>query len=282
MRVATLGSGSRGNSVYIECGETRFLVDAGFSGSEIARRLAVLGVDPGSIQGIVVTHEHRDHTSGVGVAARRWGWPLYMSRRTATACRSLLSGEEEVRIFEREATFRIGGVEVHAFLTSHDAADPLAVTLTDSESGLKIGVATDLGRPTGPVRNALRACHFLVLEANHDDLLLRDGPYPWSVKERIGGSRGHLSNRMAAELAAELHHPELGGVLLAHMSEECNDGPLALRTVAEALSRMDYRGLIDVATQERPTPLYDVAALRSRVMDGEQLHLFASGSGCAW
>jgi phosphoribosyl 1,2-cyclic phosphodiesterase len=129
------------------------------------------------------------------------------------------------------------------------------------------------------VRNALRACHFLVLEANHDDLLLRDGPYPWPVKERIGGSRGHLSNRMAAELAAELHHPELGGVLLAHMSEECNDGPLALRTVAEALSGMDYRGLIDVATQERPTPLYDVAALRSRVLDGEQLHLFAGGSG---
>lgn len=278
MRIAALGSGSRGNSLLVEAGSTRLLVDAGLSGRQLERRLTALEVEPESVAAIVVTHEHRDHTSGVGVAARRWGWPVYMSRRTATACRSLLSGDVEVRIFEREASFRIGDVEVHPFLTSHDAADPLAVTLTEPESGLKIGVATDLGRPTVPVRNALRACHFLVLEANHDDLLLRDGPYPWSVKERIGGSRGHLSNRMAAELAVELHHPELGGVLLAHMSEECNDGSLALRTVGEALSGIDYKGLIDVAPQERPTPLYDVAALRSRVLDGEQLHLFAGGS----
>lgn len=275
MHVAALGSGSRGNSLLVEARETRILVDAGLSGRQIERRLATLDIEPESVAAIVVTHEHRDHTSGVGVAARRWGWPLYMSHRTATACRSLLSGEEEIRTFEREATFRIGGLEVHAFLTSHDAADPLAITVREVQSDLKVGIATDLGRPTGPVRSALRDCHFLVLEANHDDLLLRDGPYPWSVKERIGGSRGHLSNRMAAELAVELHHPELGGILLAHMSEACNDGPLALRTVSEALTGTEYRGLIDVATQERPTPLYDVAALRSRVLDGEQLHLFA-------
>jgi phosphoribosyl 1,2-cyclic phosphodiesterase len=244
----------------------------------MARRLGALGIEPAAVAAVVVTHEHRDHTRGVGVAARRWGWPIYMSSQTAAACRDLLRGEEEIRTFERETTFRVQSLEVHAFLTSHDAADPLAVTVRDPASGLKIGIATDLGRPTVPVRNALRNCHFLVLEANHDDLLLRDGPYPWSIKERIGGSRGHLSNRMAAELAAELHHPELGGVLLAHMSEECNDGPLALRAVSRALAAKDYRGLIEVATQEEPTPLFDVAALRARALGQEQLRLFGDGS----
>lgn len=278
MRVAALGSGSRGNSLLVEAGETRVLVDAGLSGRQIARRLEALQIDPASVAAIVVTHEHRDHTRGIGVAARRWGWPLYMSRRTAVSCRDLLSGEEEIRTFEREAAFRIGRLEVRAFLTSHDAADPLAVTLAEPLSGLKLGIATDLGRPTGPVRAALRGCHFLVLEANHDDLLLREGPYPWPVKHRIGGSRGHLSNRMAAQLAVELHHPELGGILLAHLSQECNDGTLAVRTVAEALASLEYRGLIEVATQERPTRLFDVASLRRRALGGEQLPLFG-GAG---
>ncbi len=275
MRVAALGSGSRGNSLLVEGGGTRVLVDSGLSARQIGRRLAMLDVAPEGIAAIVVTHEHRDHARGIGVAARRWGWPIYISRRTATVCRTLLSGEEEIRTFERETTFSVGNLEIRAFLTSHDAADPLAVTLTDSATGLKVGVATDLGRPTGPVRNALRGCHFLVLEANHDDLLLRDGPYPWPVKERIGGSRGHLSNRMAAELAAELLHPELGGILLAHVSEECNEGRLARETVAGALADKGYRGLIDVATQERPTPLYDVSALRHRAAGGRQFELFS-------
>lgn len=274
MRIAALGSGSRGNSLLVEAGETRLLVDAGLSARQIGRRLETLGIDPSSISAIVVTHEHRDHTRAIGVAARRWGWPIHMSRRTATLCADLLRGPEEVCTFERDGTFRIRDVEVHPFLTSHDAADPLALTLSDWRSGLKIGIATDLGRPTGPVRNALRNCHFLVLEANHDDLLLREGPYPWSIKERIGGSRGHLSNRMAAELACELHHAELGGILLAHVSEECNDRSLAVQTVAEALTACRYRGLIDVATQKRPTRLYDVGELRHRALGEKQLDLF--------
>ena len=274
MRIAALGSGSQGNSLFIEAGPTRLLVDAGLSARQIGRRLDALGIEPPTIAAIVVTHEHRDHTRAIGVAARRWGWPIFMSRRTATVCADLLRGEEEVHTFERETTFRIDDVEVHPFLTSHDAADPLALTLRDLRSGLKIGIATDLGRPTGPVRNALRDCHFLVLEANHDDLLLREGPYPWPIKERIGGSRGHLSNRMAAELACELHHAELGGILLAHVSEECNDGPLAVRTVADALMARRYRGLIEVATQTEPTRLYDVEKLRQKALGERQLDLF--------
>lgn len=274
MRVASLGSGSRGNSLYVEAGETRILVDAGFSGAQLERRLGELGVAPDEIAAVVVTHEHRDHTSGVGVAARRWRWPVHMSGDTLEACGDLLRGDEEVTTFRAGETFELAELAVHPFLTCHDAADPLAVTVTDRRRGLKLGVATDLGRPTTPVRHALSGCHFLVLEANHDEVLLRDGPYPWSIKERIGGSRGHLSNRAAAELAAELLHAELSGVLLAHLSQECNEPDLARRSVEEALRGAGYRGVLEVADQDGPSPLFDVADLVGRATSTPQLDLF--------
>ncbi|MFO7588931.1 MAG: MBL fold metallo-hydrolase [Gemmatimonadota bacterium] len=278
MRIATLGSGSRGNSVLVESGTTRVLVDAGFSGASLARRLVALGRDPGEIDAVVVTHEHGDHTSGMGVAARRWGWPLFLTRGTARACDGLLRGDEDLQLFEPETRFRVGPLEFHAFATCHDAAEPVAITVSETTSGVIAGIATDLGRATAPVRAALAGCHLLVLEANHDELRLRECPYPWSVKQRIGGSRGHLSNRLAGELARELLHPELGGVLLAHLSRECNDPALALREVRAALrgaGGRGFRGAIGVAGQEEPGPFVDVeAALRAARRPTAQLSLF--------
>lgn len=273
MRVASLGSGSGGNAFLLEAGDTRLLVDAGFSGSQIARRLAALEVDPESVRAVVVTHEHRDHARGIGVAARRWGWPLYLTRPTARACRRLFSGEERLHALPRER-LRIGDLEVRPFLTCHDAAEPLAVTVAAPASGLEVGIATDLGRATTSVRHALASCHFLVLESNHDERLLRDGPYPWSVKRRIGGSRGHLSNRLAAELAGELCHPELAGVLLAHLSRECNDPDLACDRIGERLGLLGFDGLLEAAGQDAPTPLYSVPELLRRRGGGDQLRLF--------
>jgi phosphoribosyl 1,2-cyclic phosphodiesterase len=276
LRIATLGSGSRGNSVLIESGSTRILVDAGFSGSELARRLVELGLRPEQIDAVVVTHEHRDHTAGIGVAARRWGWPLFMTERTAEACDGLLRGQETLEFFPAESRFRIGSLEIHAVPTCHDAVDPVAVTIRERETGLLAGVATDLGRATAPVRAALAGCHFLILEANHDEIRLREAPYPWSLKQRIGGSRGHLSNHLAGELAQELMHPELGGILLAHLSQECNDPRLAETTVRGALRTTEYRGGIGVAGQARPTPPAEVSDLVARALGkGPQLSLFS-------
>jgi len=275
LKVATLGSGSRGNSVYVECRDTRFLVDAGFSGAEISRRLDLLGVAPESIHGIVVTHEHRDHTAGIGIAARRWKWPLYLTPATERACASLLRGSETVRHYHGERSFDLGSVRIHPSSTCHDAADPVALTVLDPRSGLKVGVATDLGRATTPVRNALAGCHFVVLESNHDEIMLRESPYPWSVKQRIGGSRGHLSNRLAADLAVDLLHPALGGFLLAHVSDECNEPDAAMEMARKRLARRGYRGVVDVARQDRPSVLYDVAALADTARNGgPQLQLF--------
>lgn len=275
MKVATIASGSRGNSVLIDGGGTRILVDAGISGARMARRLERLDVPPESIDAVVITHEHRDHTSGVGVAGRRWGWPIYMTEATRARCAVLLTGDEDVRIYSGYRSLRLGTLEVMPFLTCHDAADPIAVTVSDLDTGLKVGIATDLGRATTAVRHALRGCHLLILEANHDELMLREGPYPWSVKQRIGGSRGHLSNRLAAELAADLAHEELAAVLLAHLSQECNEPGLARDTVLRHLAARRFGGRVDVAPAESVSEVYDVAQLvrETRAREVPQLEL---------
>lgn len=262
MRVTVLGSGSNGNAALVESGDVRILVDAGFSGRDLERRLRAVAVDPASLSAIVITHEHGDHTRGMGVLARRFAVPLYLTPVTRDACSRLLRGTERVHAYASTRPLRLGGLEVRPFLTVHDAADPVAVTVREVESGDRLGIATDLGRPTAAVRAALAGCHFLVLEANHDEALLWNGPYPWSVKQRIASSHGHLSNEASAELARELHHVELHHVVLAHLSEHCNDGGLAREVVGMALDRIGYRGPLLVAPQDRPMEPVDVAALR--------------------
>jgi phosphoribosyl 1,2-cyclic phosphodiesterase len=252
MCVTVLGSGSAGNATLVQAGDVTLLVDAGFSGRDLERRFHAIGVDPAQLSGIIVTHDHSDHTRGMGVLARRFGVPLYLTERTRRACLDLLSGEEEVRLYGCASPFRLGPLEVRPFLTVHDAADPVAVTVQDTESGARLGIATDLGRPTTAVRAELKGCHMLVLEANHDDGMLWTGPYPWSVKQRIASSHGHLSNRAAGQLARELVHPGLRTVVLAHLSEHCNHAQLALESVGESLQRVKYRGTLTVAPQEEP------------------------------
>jgi phosphoribosyl 1,2-cyclic phosphodiesterase len=268
MRIATLGSGSRGNATFLEAGGTRVLVDAGFSGREIESRLGRLGIEADSIEAIVVTHEHGDHTRGIGVFARRFGTPLYLTSGTQTACASLLRGGEEVRSYTPGRPFALGALEFHPFLTVHDAVDPVAVTVVGQECRTRVGIATDLGRPTAGIRHALAGCHFLILEANHDEGRLRSSAYPPAVQARIASSHGHLSNHAAARFAVELLHPELLGVRLAHLSAECNDPATALEVVGSALRDAGYSGFLDVALQDDPSPLLDLAKLRRELGRG--------------
>jgi phosphoribosyl 1,2-cyclic phosphodiesterase len=263
--LAVLGSGSSGNATFVEAGDTRILVDAGFSGRDLERRLRALEISPESISAVVITHDHGDHTRGMGVISRRHAIPLHVTATTRRACQNLLRGVEQTRRYDPGRPFRVGRIRVEPFLTVHDAADPVAVALVDERSGARVGIATDLGRPTLQVRHALSGCHFLILEANHDEGMLLQGPYPWSVKQRIASSHGHLSNQAAARFAVDLLHPHLVGVVLAHLSNECNRPELALDVVGRALSKAGYRGLLDVARQDEPTRVYDVEALRRRV-----------------
>jgi phosphoribosyl 1,2-cyclic phosphodiesterase len=273
VRVTVLGSGSSGNAILVESRQARLLVDAGFSGRDLERRLAAVEIAPESIDALLVTHDHCDHTRGMGVLARRWGIPLYLTDATRAACKELLTGAEEIRRYASDEAVVVGDLLVNPFLTVHDAVDPVAVTVTELPTGDKLGIATDLGRPTATVRHALQKCDVLILEANHDEIMLRESPYPWSVKSRIAGSHGHLSNRAAAELGAELMHDRLGCVVLAHLSEQSNDPGLAYDVVGAALDRKRFDGEIQVGRQGDPLEPLDLSSLRRSRMPA-QLSMF--------
>ncbi|MFP4039881.1 MAG: MBL fold metallo-hydrolase [Desulfosudaceae bacterium] len=245
--LCVLASGSRGNATYISDGETSLLIDAGLSGVEIKRRLAVRGISPDDLNAIVVSHEHNDHIQGVGVLARRYDLPVYISRATAAAAMKQLKTIGEYRYFECGREFSINQLTVHPFSLSHDAADPAGFTISRQE--LKIGLATDLGVATAMVRSRLRKCDILVVEANHDPDMLLGGTYPWAVKQRIKGRTGHLSNQDSRALLAEIKHDRLAHVVLAHLSQDNNTCEKALAMAGTALNNSGAS--LSVALQDR-------------------------------
>jgi phosphoribosyl 1,2-cyclic phosphodiesterase len=250
VKLAVLGTGSHGNALAVETGGIALLVDAGFGPRALLRRAEVAGIALTSVAGIVLTHEHGDHARGAVALAARLGCGLYASPGTLAA---LARADEGLPLPPLGQTLAIGPFRVDTARTAHDAREPVAVTVTDAAGG-RVGIAWDLGRPTAGVRHLLRGVHALVLEANHDEVMLQTGPYPPSVRQRIGGSTGHLSNRLAAELAADLWWPRLEVVVLAHLSEQCNDAEVARRTVGRALRRRGFRGQLYVAGQREPLP----------------------------
>jgi len=254
------------------------MVDAGFSGRELARRLDAVGAEPGELSAILLTHEHADHTRGAGVFARAHGTPLYMTAGTRQACDSLLTGSETVHIYRAGRPVTFDDLVVEPFITVHDARDPVAIAVSRPDADLRLGIATDLGRPGVQARHALSACDALVIESNHDEQMLWAAPYPMAVKSRIASSHGHLSNRGAARLAGELLSPRLSVVVLAHLSEETNTPALARSAMETALRKRGYRGRVVVAGADRPTPLLDLAELRRRIRPA-QLTLFGQPPG---
>ena len=250
MTLYVLGSGSRGNCCAVESEGAALLIDAGFSAREIERRAVSAGLDLSLVAGIVLTHEHGDHACGAERLARLLRVPVLTAPGT-WARLGIDPDKAEHRSLSLCARVELGSFSVEACATSHDAAEPLAVVVRSSD-GTSVGVAYDLGRPTSAVRYLLRNLTAIVLEANHDEVQLRTSDYPPVVQRRISGSTGHLSNRAAAELLAELHHPGLGAVVLAHLSEHCNTAADARATVAPALRRAGFRGALHVADQDRP------------------------------
>jgi phosphoribosyl 1,2-cyclic phosphodiesterase len=261
-----LGSGSRGNCCAIECDGLVLLIDAGFSAREIERRAGAAGLDLAGVIGIALTHEHGDHASGAARLARRLDVPVLTAPGTWGRLEARMGGDRH-RPIGLCATVEVGPFIVTGCPTSHDAAEPLAIAVRASD-GTSVGVAYDLGRPTAAVRYLLRELTAVVLEANHDEVLLRTSGYPASVQQRIAGSGGHLSNRAAAELLGEIHHAGLAAVVLAHLSQRCNSEAVARDTVAAALRKVGYAGQLHVAPQDVPLP-----ALPLAVPAGAQLGL---------
>lgn len=246
-----LASGSRGNSIYISNGETSLLIDAGLSGIEIERRMKSKNISIKNIDAIIVSHEHSDHIQGVGVLARRYDLPVYISSETEKTAATQLGTIKTITHFSCGAEFTINNITVRPFSISHDACDPAGFTI--GCNGKKIGIATDVGVATAMVREHLKDCCCLVLEANHDVRMLEEGPYPWPVKQRIKSRTGHLSNESTRELLMDVMHDRLSHVILAHLSETNNTPEKALRVITEQLNQRQIE--LTVATQNAAGPV---------------------------
>lgn len=234
LRACILGSGSSGNCTFVASETTAILIDAGLSGRRTAERLAQVGACPTALQGICVSHEHLDHVGGLRVLHKRYGVPVFANAGTVDALSRVQTwGALPWNVFHTGHPFVIGDLRIEPFSVPHDAYDPVGFVV--EQDGNRIGIVTDMGMCTSLIRERLRRCHVVVVEANHDEQLLQDAARPWSLKQRIRGRQGHLSNQGAAALLAEIAGPELRHVFLAHLSEDCNRHDLALTAIQTAL-----------------------------------------------
>jgi phosphoribosyl 1,2-cyclic phosphodiesterase len=248
MRLWVLGSGSSGNAVLIETERTRILIDAGFAPRVLKKRLAVAGVAPESIEAVVVTHEHTDHIKGVRSASRKWGWTVVCTAGTRMMCPDW--ADLRTILTPCRSTVVVGDFEIQTVPVSHDANEPIAVIVTSIAEGARAGIVYDLGHVTEGVSRALDKLDMLVIESNHDEGMLRAGPYPPSLQARIRGKFGHLSNREAARAVSQTMHSGLNNIVLAHLSEKNNTPRTALGTVGDSLRHARFRGRLTAAAQD--------------------------------
>ena len=279
VKFTILGSGSSGNCAYVETAEARVLVDAGFSPLQIRKRLATIGRAPENLTAILITHEHSDHISGLLGMADKFHIPVYCNRGTQDATvwafktkwaskknplLDGLDGTEQLkkkidwRLFETGASFEIGDVSIETFSIPHDAQDPVGYLLRTAAGNF--GFATDLGHVTKLVLDRIRAANVLVLESNHDVKMLQDCPRrSWSLKQRILGRHGHLSNEAAAEAAAQIMSAELKHLYLAHLSRECNKIELAHRVMSACLQKIGAAHVqMQIAAQDVPCETLEI------------------------
>ncbi|MDH3359412.1 MAG: MBL fold metallo-hydrolase [Desulfobulbaceae bacterium] len=247
MRFCVLASGSKGNSTYLETGSTRILIDAGLSGKEIERRLAAIQIDPASLSAIIVTHEHHDHICGVGVLSRRFQLPVFANEATLLAGGKTLQKLSQWQPFVTGDIFSFQDVSIHPFLISHDAADPVGFCIEDGNHSL--GYCTDTGKISHLMHHRLSRCQGLILESNHDPVMLQSGPYPEYLKQRVRSNVGHLPNHEAAQFIDSLKHEHLRHVVLAHISDTNNHPDLVWAAVRGAMP--DNMPNISLACQEQ-------------------------------
>ncbi len=240
--ICVLASGSSGNCVYVGTETTRILIDAGLSGRETSARLGALDVELSEINAICVTHEHSDHKASLGIISRNHGIPVYANKGTLDAIEtdSRMHGIKW-NIFTTGQSFDIGDLTIEPFSVPHDSYEPVGYIVRAGQ--VKAGIVTDMGMATTLIRERLKDCDVAIIESNHDEELLRASERPWSIKQRIAGRQGHLSNKQAAELISEITGPKLKTVFLAHLSSDCNDQHLAIKEVTDTLKKQDISGV---------------------------------------
>lgn len=233
MRFASLGSGSQGNALVVEAGDTRVLLDCGFATRTTVEKLGRLGVAPETLAGVLVTHEHSDHIAGVFKFARRYALPVFLTHGTYAAAPRGKAPLPECRLIDSHTSFAIAGLEIHPYPVPHDAREPVQYAFSDGVH--RLGVLTDAGSITPHIVDVLRCCDALVLECNHDPALLASSDYPAMLKRRISGRLGHLDNETAASLLRQVDTSRLQHLVAAHLSLQNNRRELAVAALASAL-----------------------------------------------
>lgn len=254
LRFVLLGSGSSGNATLVYSGNNKILIDAGFSLRQLQQRVEATGQSLDGLDAVFVTHEHTDHVQGLGVLARRVGVPIYLTQGTFESLPEKVGALPDVRFFESGDTLEVGDLRVSSFGTAHDASDPVSYTVACGAA--KVGFATDLGHYSHLTRARLAGSHALVLESNYCPEMLRTGPYPPEVQQRIRGRNGHLSNQDMTALLGELLHQGLRTVVLFHISEN-NNSPERVHTMATGAVR-GHGARVYLATQDAPTEVFEV------------------------
>jgi len=258
LRVVVLGSGSSGNAVVVESHGRRILVDAGFSCRELERRMRSVGVEPSTIEALILTHEHEDHVRGAGRFALRHQVPVWATPGTLAGMEIPPAVVPRVSTLESGRPVEIAGFAVEPFLIPHDAREPVGFVVEDA-AGRRVGLAGDMGCRSRLAWAALVELDLLILETNHDLDMLRNGPYPWSLKQRVAGRHGHLSNIEASDGLPELLTARLRTLVLYHLSRVNNTAALAAATVGDALDRAGSRAGVVVSDQFQPTSWLEVA-----------------------
>src|SRR5581483_3668996 len=258
MRLTVLGSSSAGNAMVVQSGETTVLIDCGFSAKEMNKRMLQMEIDPTRLAGIIITHEHNDHIKGLSVMSRAIGCPVYISAAVRDA---LDFGDKKAEInfadpISSSNPFFIGDIEFYPFSLPHDAIDPMAFTF--KAGGVKAGIVTDLGYYTQLVAECLRGCDCIIIEANHDIEMLKIGPYPWALKQRVLSRQGHVSNEELARFLREDFDGQAEHLILAHLSRTNNHPDIARLAAIEALEARgtlffrNAEGRVKMAKHDRP------------------------------
>jgi phosphoribosyl 1,2-cyclic phosphodiesterase len=257
MRFSVLASGSGGNACYIETDNSRILIDAGLSCREIIKRLETLEVKSDTFDALVITHEHLDHIKGAGPISRRFKTPVYINDSTMQKASKGMGKITDHVLFDTGRTIKIKDVVIETFTKCHDATDPVGLVI--SSNGSRLGVITDVGRSTRLLEDRLKDCDALIIEFNHDELMLDEGPYPLHLKRRIKGPEGHLSNHDAGELLKTLSHKGLRHVILAHISEKNNLPEKAFCTASGILMECGWDNTeILISLQDQPVPMREI------------------------
>ena len=266
MELCSIASGSSGNCIYVGTDATHLLVDVGISGKKTEAGLNSIGQSLKNMDGILITHEHSDHICGLGVLSRKYHIPIFATKKTIEAIKNCSSvGKIDSELFvpiKADEKFKIKDITIEPMHTSHDAADPVAYRMKYENK--KIAIATDLGTYNDYTVECLKGMDLLFLEANHDVNMVQVGPYPYQLKRRILGDRGHLSNELSGQLLKKIAHEKLQGVVLGHLSKDNNIPELAYETVRVELAMgsdvyNECRFPITVAKRDTVSPLIKIA-----------------------